>query len=670
MDRNIRKQQLRDKSLGDIIIYPTYERLWHWNRTYDLKYDFSRSLNLEFSAGANTYINEPQIYPDKNTQEWEEYKKEVWDQIGSFGTMQRYNQNFRVNYNIPLKKFPALDWITAAVSYSSVYSWSAAPLSVQKRMGNIIENSNQKQLNGSADFNKLYNKSGYLKSINVSKSRSSRPSSRSRQQEQPEQTDTTDSTEKPKVNYAKKIGEVTLRLLMSVKKFNITWSKGAGTLIPGFTPEASFLGMDWTQSNAPGWGYVFGSQNDIRPQAVEGDWITMDPILNNPYVRKMNETLSYKVNTDILNAIRIDFDGDRIYSESFSSYFRFDTALNQFAEYTPVFTGNFSITYSIISTSFASRNVDGYSVTFDQFLEDRQTVAFRLANDNPVWLDAGSPTYDDTITGETFPIGYGSTSQEVLYYSFLGAYSGTGADNVKISTPFPKIPFPNWRITFGGLTNIEFIAKAFRTVNITSGYRSILSLSSWRTNVNFDPDTIQLYETTNNLIQKYDVGIVSLIEAFSPLIGIDMTMHNSLTIRIEYKQSRNLALSFVNNQLTEVNSSEVVIGMGFRVKNLKFSVGSLDGSGKNKSYRSDMNLKLDFGIRDNITTLRRIDEVNSQVSAGSRQFNLNFSADYMLSQSLQIRAYVNWTSNNPYVSSQFPNSATAGGFSLRFNLAQ
>ncbi len=49
---------------------------------------------------------------------------------------------------------------------------------------------------------------------------------------------------------------------------------------------------------------------------------------------------------------------------------------------------------------------------------------------------------------------------------------------------------------------------------------------------------------------------------------------------------------------------------------------------------SDLNLKLDFGVRDNKTSLRRIDEDNNQVSAGSMQYTLNFSADYMLSQSL------------------------------------
>ena len=184
MDRNIKVQQYRDKSFGDVIIYPTYERLWNWNRNYDLKYDFSRSLTLEYNAGANTFINEPQNYPDKGSAEWEEYKQQIWSEIGAFGTMQRFNQNFRINYNLPMKKIPILDWTTISATYSGIYTWAAAPIFVQERFGNTIENSNVKQLNGNADLNKLYNKVPYLKSINVSKKRSSRPSSRARQPQQ------------------------------------------------------------------------------------------------------------------------------------------------------------------------------------------------------------------------------------------------------------------------------------------------------------------------------------------------------------------------------------------------------------------------------------------------------------------------------------------------------
>ena len=151
----------------------------------------------------------------------------------------------------------------------------------------------------------------------------------------------------------------------------------------------TILGMDLSANQAPGWGFVFGSKEDISADAVEGGWITQYPILNKAYKRKMNESLSYKVNTDILNAIRIDFDGDRIYTESFEAFFRFDTITQQFQEYTPVFAGNFSISYNIISTSFAGTSTEtGESATFNQFIKDRQTVAFRLANDNPAWIKA------------------------------------------------------------------------------------------------------------------------------------------------------------------------------------------------------------------------------------------------------------------------------------------
>jgi cell surface protein SprA len=170
-----------------------------------------------------------------------------------------------------------------------------------------------------------------------------------------------------------------------------------------------------------------------------------------------------------------------------------------------------------------------------------------------------------------------------------------------------------------------------------------------------------------NYVNRYDVGVVSLMEEFSPLVGIDMTMKNSLNARVEYRKSRAITMSFVNNQLTEVNSGEFSIGLGYRIKDLRFVVAS---GGKKKQFSSDLNIKMDVGVRDNVTYLRRIDENNNQISSGSRQFTFNFSADYMLSQSLQFRMYVNYNGNNPYISAQIPTASTNAGISLRFNLAQ
>ena len=668
MDRSIRKMLYRDKSLGDIIIKPTIDRQWTWNRTYDFKYDFSKALTFEFNAGANAYIREPVIYPDKETQEWEEYKQEVWRDISNGGTMQRYNQSFKATYNVPLKKIPVIDWVTIAMSYQALYNWAASPYSIQQRMGNTIENSNQKQLNGKLDFNKLYNKVPYFKKLNSSGKRSSRPNSRARgAAPEPPANDT---IEKPKVNYAKIIGETVIKTILSVKKASLNYSSGYGMLLPGFSPEPDLLGVNLSTS-APGLGFVFGDQRDIKWDAAANGWITADTILNKEYMRKSTESLSYKVNVDILGAIRIDIDGDRIHASNYRSFFRNSSSDMDnpiFKEYTPMDGGNFSISYSIIKTSFAKTDTSDVSETFVNFLNSRQEVAFRLANNNKSW-DQGE-VYD-SLTGEMYPRGYTSSSQPVLYYAFLSAYSGQDASSVNVSSPFPKIPIPNWRLTFNGLTKIKSVGKLFRTVNITHGYRSMLSIASWTTNVNFDPENAnQTFPNSDNYITQYDVGIVSVMEQYSPLIGVDVTMHNSLSAKFEYKKSRKLDLSFVNNQLTEVVGAEVVVGLGYRVKNLKFSIGSMTGGGKNKSYKSDLNLKVDFGIRDNKTTLRRIDEVNNQISAGTKQFTLNFAGDYMLSQSIQLKLYYNWVSSNPYVSSQMPNSTTSGGFSLRFNLAQ
>ena len=668
MDRSIRKVLYRDKSIGDIVIKPTIDRQWNWNRIYDLKYDFSKALSVEFNAGANAYIKEPTIYPDKDTEEWDAYKREVWNDIYSFGTMQRYNQSFKVTYNLPLKKIPVIDWVTVAMSYQGLYTWAGSAYSIRERFGNSIENSSQKQLNGNVDFQTLYNKLPYLKKLNQSASRSPRPSASIRGGE-PQPPSQAEDTTKPKVNVAKILADGLLKVLTSVKKASITYSKADGILLPGFMPEPDLFGVDFATS-APTTGFVFGDQRDIRQDAANNGWLSIDPALNNPYMTKATESLSYKVNADLFGAIRIDIDGDRIYAENFQSYYRFDSTLNNFAEYTPMNRGNFNISYLAIKTSFNSSNGEEVSEVFNTFLSNRQTVANRLAHENPEWMKT-QEFYYDTLARQQFPLGYGSNSQTVLYHSFLSAYAGKSENKVDISTPFPAFPVPNWRLTFNGLTKIKAVGKLFRSVNITHGYRSMLSVASWSTNVNFsEADPGKRFANSDNYITQYDIGIVSISEQFSPLIGIDVTMHNSMAIKVEYKKSRKLDLSFVNNQLTEVVGKEIVVGLGYRVKNLKFSIGSLSGNAPAKSYRSDLNLKLDFGIRDNKTTLRRIDEVNNQISAGSRQYTLNFSGDYMLSQSVQLRLYYNWTSSIPFVSSQMPNATTSGGFSLRFNLAQ
>ena len=163
--------------------------------------------------------------------------------------------------------------------------------------------------------------------------------------------------------------------------------------------------------------------------------------------------------------------------------------------------------------------------------------------------------------------------------------------------------------------------------------------------------------------------MVTITEQFSPLINLDMTLQNSMLAKFEYKKSRNLSLSFANNQLTEVTSDEYVIGLGYRFKEVPLSFGKI-GGGKGKTYKSDLNLKGDFSVRNNKTVLRSIDTDLNQISAGQNIMSINVSIDYMFSKSLTLRLFFDKIITNPYLPSQYRNSTTKGGISLRFSLAQ
>ena len=155
-----------------------------------------------------------------------------------------------------------------------------------------------------------------------------------------------------------------------------------------------------------------------------------------------------------------------------------------------------------------------------------------------------------------------------------------------------------------------------------------------------------------------------------PLLGIDIGFQNSMTCNLQYKQSRSLTMSFSNNQLTEVVGQEIVVGAGYRIKGLKFNIMSISGGGNKKTVNNDLVLKIDLGFKRDKTTLRRVDENNSQVSAGQNKVNIYITGDYQFSNRLSAQVFFKRDMNTPFVSTTFPTSTTFAGMMIRFNLAQ
>ena len=95
---------------------------------------------------------------------------------------------------------------------------------------------------------------------------------------------------------------------------------------------------------------------------------------------------------------------------------------------------------------------------------------------------------------------------------------------------FPAIPFPNWRVTYDGLTKIRAIKKYLRTFTITHGYTCTYSVGSYTSNLQYQEKDgyPSQFDNSGNFIPKEQIGVVSLTEQFNPLIKLDMGWVNSI----------------------------------------------------------------------------------------------------------------------------------------------
>lgn len=664
MNREYNKRLLRNKSQYQVIIEPTYLKKWDWTRNYTLNWDFTTSLRLDYKADVGSYINELPGSLEKNDPDYEIKKERIRSELLNLGTKNLFMQNLGLNYNIPINKFPLLDWTSATARYQANYRWQASPVSLQQRFGNQIENSRTIQLNANLSFDRIYEKIPGLKKLNQPTG-PGRPGAMPRPgMPQPPPTQQQDTARKDRPQYFKIAGNTFLRILTSFKRASLAYSQGSGILLPGFVPVAGIIGNDWTK-NAPGIGFILGSQQDIRPKAVANNWLTTDTLLNTAYLSKFNEQINFRGNIEPFPDFRIELSADRTYGINYQEYFKAD-ANGRFSSYSPQEQGNFSMSVLTWNTAWVKDNERDQNANFERMKENRREIAFRLARNNPNWNG-------NVVDSTGFPEGYGPSQQEVLMYSFLSAYMGKDPSTFRLEA-MPRIPQLNWRLTYNGLSRLQPFSKYLRNFTLTHGYRSSYSIGSFQSNLlyrEFNGAPLAL-DNSNNFIYQYLIAQVGIVEQFTPLVSLDMTWVNNLMSKFEIKKTRNLSLSFVNNQLTEVTSNEYVVGLGYRFKEVSFGIRTSTPGvpGSRRTVKSDLNVRADFSIKNNKTVLRRIDEDVNQVSSGQRASTINLSAEYTINQRLNLKLFFDKTTNNPFVSSQYRTSTTHGGITLRFTLAQ
>lgn len=662
--RQYNEQKFREINLipGNIGLPRLYQRNYMFDWQYAINYNLTKSLRFNFNASNNRIIKN---FIDHNGVV--DNNIGIWDGFFEVGDPAQHYQTLQLNYDLPFNKVPFLSFIRATYSYTGNYQWQRGSdmfrqLQVPLEdgtigvfdLGNTIQNSNVHQINSVLDMNNFYR---YIKLTKV------RPGSKAggqggsikgglggsqdRKSGSGTTQNNTTNTTNPTLSTGDKAYNTLVGLLTSVKRINLNYQENNGIFMPGYLPSIGFLG-----TTKPTAGFVFGSQQEVREMAARKGWLTIYPEFNEQYTETESSQLDYQVNVEPFTDLKIDLVGSRSYSESFAE--NYIVTDGQYRSLTPRTFGNFNITTSLIKTAFSTSD-ETYSEAFDQFRENRMVVAERLARDY-----YGTDEFPRTEDG--YPVGFGKNNQSVLLPAFLSAYQGGDASSV--STGFLRdFPIPNWDVRYSGLMKLDWFRRNFKRFSLHHGYRSSYTVNQFETNLDYDATNPETPDQGGNFKNRLLIGNVNLVEQFSPLIKVDFEMQNSLSILGEVRKDRALSLSFANNLLTEIQGMEYIIGLGYRIQDLRLTTNF---GGKRQVLRSDLNFKLDLSLRDNKTIVRYLDLENNQITAGQTIYGIQFSADYALTKNLTALFYYDHTFSKYAVSTAFPQTTIRSGITLRY----
>lgn len=711
MDRMYSERRNRNNT-GFTFALPTYyQKHFYWNRIYGLKYDITKALKFDFNATNNATIEEPlTFYNGRDTidtrgrvdsdfsDEYQSWKDTIWENIREFGTNTHYHHNFNLNYKVPINKFPGLNFVTLTTRYSGDYDWQRAPIGADS-LGHTIQNSNTVSANTQLNMTKLHNQVGFLKKVNKrARDRQRRRILRS-QKPDPNKTkaenakirgwkagvppaDIKFETKKFKDSDTTRV-ELWRKIepfhpmdpfwltMMSPKNISGTYTRNRGTLLPGYNQETELLGSN-PGFDAPGFNFISGIQQDQYGLiAANNNWLVRNDSTGLIYNYSTTFSENYNLRATIrpIKTLRIQLTATRNYSTNLmQQFFAVDEVnyvdtidngevIDGYFFVNPIETGNFSMSFLSFNTAFfGDDELDYSSEVFDNFLEAREAISQRLGEEN------GNSFGNNGIYSD----GYSGTSQEVLIPAFIAGYSGKSGKEISLASFLSYIPLPNWRATYDGLSKIAIINRLFKKFTLTHSYKSTLNYGSFTTNLLYleDDDGALARDISGDFIPELQIATVSISEQFSPLLGADMTLNNNMLLRIEYKKDRNASLSLSNNQITEIKGSEWSVGTGYKFRNVKMPFS------KKKMITSDIDTRIDVGIRTNNTIIRKIVEEVNQLTGGQRVLSIKLTADYRVSAKLNVRAFYDYVSTTPFISTTFPTSNTNAGISLRFTLTQ
>ena len=483
------------------------------------------------------------------------------------------------------------------------------------------------------------------------------------------------------------------RLAMMVRNVSINYRSSYQLTLPGFLPSVGdAFGQKKVGQMAPGLDFAFGMVgDDYIEKARKNDWLLCNDSIATPATTSKTDNLTLRATLEPVKDFKIDLSATRTKTTQKSIQYMYEgTPTTQ--------SGAFQMTTISLGSAFegmGNANSGYRSKTFEKFVNSlagfRDRVEAQYAG---TVYPAGSALAGGKFDASRTPVN--QYSSDVMIPAFLKAYTSMGGNSLSVFPALSRM-LPNWTIRYSGLGRLPWFNEHFKSVNINHSYKSVFAVGSYNSYSTFQEYMNGLGfvsdATTGNPSPSsmFNISQVSINESFSPLLGMDVTFNNNMTVKAEYRQTRVLNLSMTSVQLNEALSKDWVIGMGYRINNFdvfgwgaKASRSKSKGGNKNAANKNasttkmvqngtnhDLNLRLDFSFRKQAAIVRDIASMVSSASSGNNALKLSFSADYTFSKLLTMSFYYDRQTNTPLLSSSsYPTTTQDFGLSIKFSLTR
>ncbi|WP_438265281.1 cell surface protein SprA [Chryseobacterium gilvum] len=622
-------------------------RNFYFGWQYGLGFNFTKSLKLEINSTTRTLNDNI----DVNTMD----NSSIFGNVFRSGRPVLYNHRVQLNYKLPFQYLPYLDFIDAELGYGFTYNWNARSTVLSsyvnpdtnqvESLGSIGQNTNVIQVTATADIPKFFSQFTYFKKISA------------KLQKRKQETDSlnnvyTQAWEKNRYKFKSykfknrlTVLQSAAFLLTSFKQLDVNYTENNGTVLPGLLSAPNGYGYGQTLGG-PTIGFLLGSQADIRRTVIENGWVSDSELMIDPYIQMSTRELRANLQMMPINDLRIDINVLQNYNRNFShTGFNYRDS-NGVANPDLTFASDM-VTYSnsvvLINTAFQ----DGQAV-YAAIRENAKSISQQLGG---------------VLGSDGFTDGHSIANAYVLIPAFKAAVEGKAPKRIG-NAKKAGMPIPNWKIIYSGLRNIPFINGQFSKFDILHSYNATYTATGIQSSIDYFNTSGFARDINDDYINPYTFSQVGYVESFSPLIGVDVTMRNNMQFGLQYNKLRTLILGLVNHTLTEDSNTEYVLRLGYIVRN--FRLGAMNNTRGGRGKGSDLNIRGDFSLRDSRTSIMNILLDDSQVTGGQKLMNIKLSADYNVSENLNLRVFYEQMTSKYKISTAFPLSTIRAGISATF----